>query len=123
MTKTTVDNLDKAVMAELDQFAGMLPGEIEAAQKTTAKAVVKKLKNDSPKRGKNKYAKGWKSKTERTRTGSKTTIYQGAQPGLPHLLEYGHPKVNGGRTREIVHIKPAETEAIRLYEQELTKSI
>ena len=121
--KTTVNNLDKAVMAELDQFAGMLPGEIEAAQKKVAKTTVKKLKNDSPKRGKQKYAKGWKSKTTKTRTGATTTIYQGAQPGLAHLLEYGHPKVNGGRVRGIPHIQPAEQEAIRLYEQELEKSI
>lgn len=121
--KATVNDLDKVVMEELDNFAGMLPGTIEEAQKTVAKTVVKQLKHDSPQRGKNKYAKGWRSTTTRTRTGAETVIYNGAQPGLVHLLEYGHPKVNGGRTREFVHVQPAEDKAVELYTQTLERSI
>ena len=121
--KTTVDNLDQAVMEELDKYAGMLPDEIEAAQKAVAKTVVKQLKTTSPKRGKQRYAKGWKSTTTKTRTGAETVIYQGKLPGLPHLLEFGHPKVNGGRTKAIPHIQPAEQEAIRLYEDEIGRRL
>ena len=125
MKKTTADNLDEAVMAELDAFAGMLPEEIMQAQKSAAKSAIKELKNNSP--GKGKYSKGWKSKTTKTRTGAETVIYNGDQPGLAHLLEYGHPIVSGGRTvgqaRAFPHIDPATENVVRAYEEALTKEL
>lgn len=121
MPKVKIDNLDAAVMAELDQFAGLMPELIEKAQKTAAKAAVRTIKAKAP--GSGEYARGWKTKTEKTRTGTSTVVYQGDTPGLPHLLEFGHAKVNGGRTRAFPHIAPAEQEAMRIYEDELTKGV
>lgn len=121
--KVSPDNLDAAVMAELDQFAGMLPDEIATAQKTAAKAAVKELKTTSP--GKGRYHKGWKTKTTKTRTGAETVIYNGDVPGLAHLLEFGHPIVSGGRTvgqaKAFPHIEPTEKNVVDVYEKELTK--
>lgn len=121
--KVSPDNLDEAIMAELDQFAGMLPGEIEKAQKAAAKAAVKELKTTSP--GKGRYGKGWKTKTTKTRTGAETVIYNGDVPGLAHLLEFGHPIVSGGRTvgqaKAFPHIEPTEKNVVDVYEKELTK--
>jgi hypothetical protein len=121
--KVSPDNLDAAVMAELDQFAGMLPDEIATAQKAAAKAAVKELKTTSP--GKGRYGKGWKAKTTKTRTGAETVIYNGDVPGLAHLLEFGHPIVSGGRTvgqaRAFPHIEPTEKNVVDVYEKELTK--
>lgn len=127
MVKGSADDLEKLVMNELDRYAGMLPGSIEAAQKATGKQVVKILKNSAPGKNKKEYARGWKSKTEKTRTGANTVIYNGKKPGLAHLLEFGHPIVSGGRTvgqaRAFPHIEPAEKDAERIYEQELTKEL
>lgn len=123
--KTTVGNLDEAIMAELDQFAGMLPDEIMQAQKSAAKSAIKELKASSP--GEGKYHRGWKSKTTKTRTGAETVIYQGDQPGLAHLLEYGHPIVSGGRTvgqaKAFPHIDPATENVVKAYEAALTKEL
>ena len=123
--KVTADNLDAAVMAELDEYAGMLKEDIVKAQKAAAKNAIKELKRTSP--GKGKYGKGWKSQTTLTRTGAETVIYQGSQPGLAHLLEYGHPIVSGGRTvgqaRAFPHVDPAEENAVKDYEKELTGAI
>lgn len=118
----TVDSLDKIVMRELDQFAGLLPETIMEAQKAAAKAGVKKLKKISPTMT-GDYAKAWKSKTVKTRTGSTTTIYNSEKPGLIHLLEFGHAKVGGGRTQGTPHVEPEETEVAKLYEEELRRRL
>lgn len=121
----TPETLDKAIMAELDEFAGSLKEDIVAAQKAAAKKAIRDIKAKAP--GKGKYAKGWKSKTTQTRTGAETIIYQGDLPGLPHLLEYGHPIVSGGRTvgqaKAFPHIDPAAEAAADYYEQELGREI
>lgn len=117
------DDLAQACREILDEFYMMLPEDIAKAQKTAAKRAVRTLKANSP--GDGRYHKGWKTKTEQTRTGAATVIYQGEQPGLAHLLEFGHPIVSGGRTvgqaRAFPHIEPVEREVIDVYEKELEK--
>ena len=65
----------------------------EEAEKCGKKAV-KELKSTSPKRT-GKYARGWKSQTEKTPSGAKVTIYNGKKPQISHLLEHGHATRNG----------------------------
>ncbi len=121
------DDLDKAVMDELDKFAGMALDDIVNAQKKAAKSAVRELKQNSPKRSKGTYAKSWKSQTTKSRTGSTTVIYNSRLPGLVHLLEFGHPIVSGGRTtgqaKSFPHVEPAEQNAVSAYEKELTEAI
>ena len=125
MRKADASNLDRVVMAELDAYANALPDDIMDAQKTAAKAAVKDLKNTSPSET-GKYAKSWKTKSTKTRTGAETVIYN-AMPGLPHLLEHGHDvKVNGrkvGHAKAYPHIKDAEEKAMQLFEKELERRI
>lgn len=77
-----------------------------------AKEAARKLRNESPKVS-GKYAKGWKVTVEkgRMRIGAKVHGKKGTY-NLAHLLEHGHAKRNGGRTRAEVHIKPVEEWAI-----------
>lgn len=118
-----IDDLSKAYSEILDDFYMMLPEDIAKAQKAAAKGAVRTLKQTSP--GDGRYHQGWKTKTEQTRTGASTVIYQGEQPGLAHLLEFGHPIVSGGRTvgqaRAFPHIAPVEAQVVDAYEKELTK--
>ncbi len=118
-----IDDLSKTCSEILDDFYMMLPADIAKAQKAAAKGAVRTLKQTSP--GDGRYHKGWKTKTEQTRTGASTVIYQGEQPGLAHLLEFGHPIVSGGRTvgqaRAFPHIAPVEAQVVDAYEKELTK--
>lgn len=118
--KTTVDSLDKAVEAELDGFFNASLEDLGEAAKAAGKAAVRELKNTSPK-SRGSYAKGWTSKEEKTRTGTAVTVYNKDRYMLAHLLEYGHPKVNGGRVAGTVHIKPVETAAMNTFETELKR--
>lgn len=124
MQKVAIDDLAKAVSEELDAFAGLCQEAIVEAQKTAAKTAQKEIKNSAP--GDN-YPREWKIKTEKTRTGSSTVVYQGKRPGLPHLLEFGHPVVSGGRTvgqaKAFPHIAPAEEAAMKTYEETIRKEI
>ena len=73
-----------------------------------AKEAAAKLRKQSPRR-KGKYAKGWASKNEKGRLRVVSTVY--GKPGtyqLAHLLEHGHAKRGGGRTKAEVHIAPVE---------------
>lgn len=122
----SVDDLSDAVQDAVDDFVGMLPDDFEAAQKAAAKKAQKLLKNSSPKQS-GDYAKNWKIKTTKTRTGASTQIYQGKKPGLTHLLEFGHPIVSGGRTvgqaKAFPHIADAQEAAAKAYEEELRKRL
>ena len=78
-----------------------------------SKEAVKKLKQDSPKGAKGKYAKGWTRKVEIGRLTVGATVYgKHGTYQLAHLLEHGHAKRGGGRTESLVHIAPVEQWAI-----------
>lgn len=78
-----------------------------------SKEAVKKLKQDSPKGAKGKYAKGWTRKVETGRLTVGATVYgKHGTYQLAHLLEHGHAKRGGGRTESLVHIAPVEQWAI-----------
>ena len=53
-----------------------------------------------------RYAKAVTYRTLRQKRGVEGHIYS-KKPGLPHLLEKGHAKIGGGRTRAFPHVKPA----------------
>lgn len=124
--KVKIDDISTELNAIINDYIGLAPAAFEEAGKAAAKATIKTLRDKSPSKS-GEYAKGWKQQTTRTRTGASTVIYQGKKPGLPHLLEYGHPLVRGGRTvgqaKAFPHIADAEREALQAYESELIKKM
>lgn len=63
-----------------------------------------------------KYAKSIRYRVKGSGREVQGHVYS-TQPGKPHLLEKGHTKVGGGRTRAIVHIAPAADDGFELCEQ------
>ena len=98
----------KNVQVTTDQAARVCAGQSVAA-----------LRVVSPKKT-GAYASGWTMEAIRKGKGGAFSIngyrvknetnYQ-----LTHLLEKGHAKVNGGRTRAIPHIKPVEERGIQTF--------
>lgn len=91
---------------------------LEKASKDTAKEGVSKVKSSSPKRT-GQYAAGW----GQSKRNDSIFIHNKKQPGLAHLLENGHAKRNGGRTKPKEHIKPVEEWAIKELERRIEKEL
>lgn len=96
-----------AVMHELDTYSDEVRDKLQEIVPEVMKEAQKRIRKESPKLT-GAYAKGWRVKTENTRLGVSSVLYNAAKPGLTHLLENGHPKRNGGRVEGIPHIKPVE---------------
>lgn len=86
-----------------------------------AKEGVKKLKARSPKKS-GDYAKGWHVVNRSTRM-TTSFIIANKHSGLPHLLEKGHVKRNGGRVAGKPHIKPVEEETVKDFETKVKEAL
>lgn len=106
-------------------LSGLYHITVEAMQESiqeVAKESARKLRQESPKR-QGQYAKGWAYKMDQKRLTIGATVYgKDGTYQLAHLLEHGHAKRGGGRTKSIVHIKPVEEWAIdEVYDRMITK--
>ena len=107
--KVKVDDLSKAILEELKNYEGVTEEAAWNGVSDTSKTALQELRSAHPSgSGRygswDKYNRGWtvkKTKRDKTATIHNATDYQ-----LTHLLEKGHAKVNGGRTRAFPHIAP-----------------
>lgn len=106
-----VDKLAGEVAAMLEAYTDEVTEAVKAECETVADECLKEIRAASPvKTG--KYKKGWKKKVEYEGKGDiRIRVYNAKYPGLTHLLEKEHAKVNGGRVAAIPHIEPAEQHA------------
>ena len=127
MSKTIKpDQLAKEIEQALADFAGVTEEACDKGVRETAKDAVQALRNAHPvgsgQYGSwDKYNRGWRvmqTKTDK-RYHRKATIHNATDYQLTHLLEKGHAKVNGGRTRAFPHIAPVAEKC----EDELVQNI
>ncbi len=109
----SVNDLSAQINQALQIYGTFVNGEVLEIAKEVATDAAKELTTAG--RFKDRtgdYRKGWEAiKTDRSWVVRNRTDYQ-----LTHLLEKGHAKRNGGRTRKFVHIKPVERTAIEDFE-------
>lgn len=100
--------------------------EVAEAAATTARKVAlegkKKVKAGGQGNWTN-YNPSWSMKTESDRLTFSAKIYNKKHYRLTHLLEFGHAKVNGGRTRAFPHIKPVNDWVKKEYERKLKEQL
>lgn len=120
------DALALTVSNILNEYSELCEDELEDAVKTVTKNAKNKLKTAGSFTDRSgDYRKGWAVQIDKKRLGIEGVVYQKKAPGLAHLLEFGHAKQKGGRTKAFPHIAPvneeAQTEIVQELERKLSK--
>ena len=105
------DELAKAIDREFTEYVEMTAKNVKEIVKRVADDTKEEIQNNAPvKTG--KYKKSWEvTKTKDTSLSTTMTVHSKTRYRLTHLLENGHAKRGGGRTKAFPHIAPAEAKA------------
>ena len=107
-----IDQLADAVMKGLEDYANLAADDLKKDVQKAGKAVKQQIESTAPKKTA-KYAKSWAVKKTRESSDSIQVVVHSKRYQLTHLLEFGHAKRGGGRTRAFPHIAPAEQDIER----------
>lgn len=122
-TRISVDQLADAVNDALEEYAKLADETMRKAVTDAGKTVKNAIKEGAPVKS-GKYAKSWSVKNTKVSSHSlEVTVYSRNRYQLAHLLEHGHAKRNGGRTRAQVHIAPAEQKGMEQLERDIRKGL
>lgn len=114
----SVDDLAVFITQTLEEYSEEVAQTLEEEKEKIATEAVQELKLKSPKGYRVSYSKGWR-KTKK----DKGWVIHNKEYRLTHLLEKGHAKRDGGRTREQPHIKIVEERVIKRFEESIVKKV
>ena len=107
MTQTIkIDQLADTVMKGMEEYAKLAVDDLKADVQKAGKTVKQQIESTAPKKT-GKYSKSWAIKKTRETSDSIQIVVHSKRYQLTHLLEFGHAKRGGGRTRAFPHIAPA----------------
>lgn len=121
--RVSIDEFPKVVMASLEEYVSMASEEVKEAVHTVSEDVKAEIESRAPvKTG--AYKRSWTvTKVSETHQSLVNTVHSAKHYRLTHLLENGHAKRGGGRTRSFPHIAPgealAEKELLEIAERKL----
>ena len=121
--RVRIDQMAHIIMEGLQEYADLATDDLKAAVKKAGNEAKKDIQNNAPvKTG--AYKKSWTVKTTKeTSNAMEVVVHSKNRYQLAHLLEFGHAKRNGGRTRAFPHIAPAEAKAAELLEKEVERAL
>ena len=121
--RVRIDQMAHVIMEGLQEYADLATDDMKAAVKKAGNEAKKDIQANAPvKTG--AYKKSWAVKTTKeTSNAMEVVVHSTNRYQLAHLLEFGHAKRNGGRTRAFPHIAPAEQRAAELLEKEVEAAL
>ena len=123
MANVQIDNLASEVMKGLMEYKDLVTSDMKVAVRKAGRSVKKDIQANAPKKT-GAYSKSWKvSTTKETSESLELTVHSPKKYQLAHLLEKGHAKRGGGRTKAVSHIAPAEESAVKQLESDIKKAI
>lgn len=115
--KTPVEKLAANIQKVLQAYVQDVNADIDDLTKAIGKKGAQAVKQASAGAfGGGAYSRSWTSTLETSRFGS-TAVIHSKKPGMPHLLENGHAKRNGGRVSGRTHIAPVEEKLVEEFEK------
>lgn len=119
--KTNLTSEMKSILTDYtDEMVDIVLSEIEKVGKEAAQDLHSA---GSFKSRTGAYRRGWTSEVEKKRTYSSVVVHNKKRYQLTHLLEYGHAKRNGGRTRAFAHIEAVNEKAQENAIRQITQAI
>ena len=110
-------------MKGLMEYKNLVTSDMKVAVRKAGRSVKKDIQANAPKKT-GAYSKSWKvSTTKETSESLELTVHSPKKYQLAHLLEKGHAKRGGGRTKAVPHIAPAEESAVKQLESDIKKAI
>ncbi len=121
--RVSVDQMAQTIMDGLLEYADLATEDMKAAVKKAGNKAKSDVQAGAPV-DTGKYKKSWMVKTTKENANAlEVTVHSRNRYQLAHLLEFGHAKRNGGRTRAFPHIAPAEAAAAELLEREVEAAL
>ena len=118
-----VGNLADEVIKQLGEYAEVTTDGMKKAVNDAGKTVRKEIQSGAPVKS-GKYKKSWTvKKTDESATQLEVTVHSKNRYQIAQLLEHGNAKRNGGRTKAISHIAPAEELGEEQLEQDIERMI
>ena len=118
-----IDDLAREVMKGLDEYADVTTEQVKKAVRKAGNTVRREIQENAPKNT-GDYAKSWAVKKVRESSHTlELVVHSKNRYQLTHLLEFGHCLRNGGRTRAMPHIAPAEEKGIEQLEKMIDRDI
>lgn len=123
MANVQIDDLTTEIMNGLMEYKDLVTSDMKVAVRKAGQSVKKDIRANAPKKT-GAYSKSWKvSTTKETSESLELTIHSPKKYQLAHLLEKGHAKRGGGRTRAVPHIAPAEENAVKQLKSDIRNAI
>ena len=125
MSRTvSIGEMADAIMEDSQEYADAAAIDVKAAVRKSANTVKRQIGENAPVGKTGRYAKSWRVKTtEENSQKLIQTVHSPKRYMLAHLLEKGHAKRNGGRTRAIPHIAPAEQAGVEQLESLIRRAL
>ncbi len=121
MANVSIDNLASEIMKSLTEYKDLATSDMKTAVRKAGRKARTEIQAKAPKKT-GAYSKSWTVKTTKETSESlELTVCSPKKYQLAHLLEKGHAKRGGGRTKAIPHIKPAEETAIDQLESDIKR--
>ena len=117
--KIKVDDLAKTIQKELEQYHRLTNEQLKETVREVGKETKELIKGNAPVKS-GDYRKSWAVKVVNESADSlHLVVHSKDSYQLTHLLEFGHAKRNGGRTKAIPHIGDAEQKAVQSFEKKV----